>query len=205
MLGLCSELQRGDPLVGTGPARTTTSDGPAGRSIATSRETRSLASFTYALPGPQILSTRGIVSVPYAKAAIAGGPPSDHTSSIAEQLRGRGDEPRAVGRRRDDDPVDARDEGGHRAHDERRDETARHVDADRAERKPASLELDAGPNLEPNVGRPLRLVPAPDVARRAREPLPPGRPEPGLARAGSTPSRRSAHSRNAASPRTRTS
>ena len=45
-------------------ASTTTSDGPAGRSIATSRETSSFASFTNASPGPTILSTRGIGSVP---------------------------------------------------------------------------------------------------------------------------------------------
>ena len=63
------------------PSTTTTSDGPAGRSIATSRETMSFASFTYALPGPTILSTRPIVSVPYASAAIACGPPTAHTSS----------------------------------------------------------------------------------------------------------------------------
>ena len=39
-------------------ATTTTSDGPAGRSIATSRDTASFASFTYAFPGPTIRSTR---------------------------------------------------------------------------------------------------------------------------------------------------
>ena len=63
------------------PSTTATSDGPAGRSIATSRDTISFASFTNALPGPTILSTRGIVSVPYASAAIACAPPTAHTSS----------------------------------------------------------------------------------------------------------------------------
>ena len=64
MLGLGGELELDDERIGALPARTTTSDGPAGRSIATSRDTRSFASFTYVPPGPQILSTRGIVSVP---------------------------------------------------------------------------------------------------------------------------------------------
>ena len=49
--------------------------------MATSCETSSFASFTKALPGPTILSTRGIVSVPYASAAIACAPPTAHTSS----------------------------------------------------------------------------------------------------------------------------
>src|SRR5439155_1582290 len=40
------------------PRSTTTSDGPAGRSMATSRATASFASFTYGPPGPTILSTR---------------------------------------------------------------------------------------------------------------------------------------------------
>ncbi len=82
VLRLGGELELGDARVGAVPASTTTSEGPAGRSIATSRETRSFASFTNAFPGPTILSTRGIDSVPKAKAAIAGGPPSAHTSSI---------------------------------------------------------------------------------------------------------------------------
>src|SRR5207244_5794524 len=38
--------------------------------------TRRLAAATYALPGPQILSTAGIVAVPYARAAIACAPPT---------------------------------------------------------------------------------------------------------------------------------
>jgi hypothetical protein len=64
VLGLGGELELRDALFRVAPASTTTSEGPAGRSIATSRETRSFASFTYAFPGPTILSTRGIDSVP---------------------------------------------------------------------------------------------------------------------------------------------
>ena len=65
VLGLRGELELGDRAGRRrAPSTTTTSDGPAGRSIATSRETSSFASFTYALPGPTILSTRAIVSVP---------------------------------------------------------------------------------------------------------------------------------------------
>ena len=65
VLGLRGELELGDARGRRrGRATTTTSDGPAGRSIATSRETSSFASFTNALPGPTILSTRAIVSVP---------------------------------------------------------------------------------------------------------------------------------------------
>ena len=64
VLGLRGQLELDDPAVASPPATTSTSDGPAGRSIATSRETSSFASFTYALPGPTILSTRAIVAVP---------------------------------------------------------------------------------------------------------------------------------------------
>ena len=58
VLGLRGELELDDPRSAPFDASTTTSDGPAGRSIATSRETASFASFTYAFPGPTILSTR---------------------------------------------------------------------------------------------------------------------------------------------------
>ena len=73
---------------------------------------------------------------------------------------------------------------GHGAHDERRDEVARHVDADRVERHPAPLEHDAGLDLERDVGaaaaprasgargRRARAAPraAASPARRARAP-----------------------------------
>ena len=44
-------------------------------SMPTVPKTRRLAAATYALPGPTILSTAGIVAVPYASAAIACAPP----------------------------------------------------------------------------------------------------------------------------------
>ena len=55
----------------------TTSLGPAGRSIATWLETSSFAAVTQRLPGPTILSTGAIVSVPNASAATAWAPPTE--------------------------------------------------------------------------------------------------------------------------------
>src|SRR5262245_50953438 len=55
------------------------SDGPAGQSIATSPVSCRFASVTYTLPGPTILSTRGTDSVPSAIAAIAPAPPTAKT------------------------------------------------------------------------------------------------------------------------------
>ena len=54
----------------------TTSLGPAGRSIPTRLETSSFAAVTQRFPGPTILSTGAIVSVPYASAATAWAPPT---------------------------------------------------------------------------------------------------------------------------------
>ena len=54
----------------------TISLGPAWKSIAQSDDTSALAAATYALPGPTILSTRGIDAVPYASAATACAPPT---------------------------------------------------------------------------------------------------------------------------------
>ncbi|CJB11374.1 Uncharacterised protein [Streptococcus pneumoniae] len=56
-------------------ATTTISDGPAIISIFTIPYTSRFARATYKFPGPTILSTFGIDSVPYAKAAIACAPP----------------------------------------------------------------------------------------------------------------------------------
>src|SRR5436190_5885363 len=49
-------------------------------SIPTEPNTSFFAAATYLLPGPVILSTRGIVSVPNASAAIACAPPTAKTS-----------------------------------------------------------------------------------------------------------------------------
>src|SRR5204862_6490290 len=78
----------------------------------------------------------------------------------AEQLRGGGDQACAGGRRADDELLDTGSLRRHRAHDERRDEVARDVDPDRLERHPPPLERYAGLDLEGDVRRPLRLVPA---------------------------------------------
>ena len=50
-------------------------------SIPTSPATWRFASVTNRFPGPTILSTRGIVGVPYARAAIACAPPTRNTRS----------------------------------------------------------------------------------------------------------------------------
>ncbi len=76
----CSACDKRSAATNTGSAFesaiTRTSLGPAGMSIATPSElTISFALVTYWLPGPNILSTFGILSVPYAIAAIACAPP----------------------------------------------------------------------------------------------------------------------------------
>ena len=70
------------PASAVASAIRTTSLGPAGRSIAHALETSSLAAVTHWLPGPTILSTGSIVSVPYASAATACAPPTAYTSSM---------------------------------------------------------------------------------------------------------------------------
>ena len=55
--------------------------GPYSASMPTLPNTSRLAIVTKMLPGPTILSTRGIVSVPYASAAIASAPPARNTRS----------------------------------------------------------------------------------------------------------------------------
>ena len=93
----------------------------------------------------------------------------------------------------------------HRAHHECRDERPRNVDPDRVERHPAPLELDARLDLEPDVGRPLLPRASGGRGLRARARRSRENRRAGVARAGSTPSRRSAQSRTRSSPRERTS
>ena len=57
-------------------ATTRISLGPAIMSMFTRPKTWRFASATYALPGPTILSTFGMLSVPYASAATACAPPA---------------------------------------------------------------------------------------------------------------------------------
>ena len=57
-------------------ASTHTSDGPAIMSMPTSPFTSFFAAATNALPGPVTLLTAGMVSVPYAMAAMACAPPT---------------------------------------------------------------------------------------------------------------------------------
>ena len=57
------------------------SEGPAIMSIPTTPNTCLFAEATYAFPGPTILSTRGMLDVPKARAAIACAPPKAITLS----------------------------------------------------------------------------------------------------------------------------
>ena len=163
---------------------TTTSDGPPGRSIATSRETSSFASFTYGLPGPDDLVDALDVGEP-ADRLRARRAPRPRRCRAPRRPRRRARRPAAACRRRS---ADARGLRRHGAHDERRDEVARHVDADRVERHPAALERRrparprarcrpaAAPRASGERGRRARAAP-----RAAASP-------PATARAGSTPS-----------------
>ncbi len=66
----------------SGPAMTTTSDGPAkAEGTPTMPDTWRFASATYRLPGPTMTSTASIDSVPKAMAAMAWAPPTRYTSS----------------------------------------------------------------------------------------------------------------------------
>ena len=99
-----------------------------------------------------------------------------HFADQIKRLGRRGDETGALRRRHHDDPLDPCDLRRYCAHDERRHETTRDVDADGAKRHPAPLELDARCNLEADVGRTLELVPAADrirerEQRRGRQPV----------------------------------
>ncbi len=66
-------------------ARTSSSLGPARKSIATSPCTSAFAAVTHLLPGPTTFCTRSICSVPYAIAAMACAPPTRYT-----RVRARG-------------------------------------------------------------------------------------------------------------------
>ena len=75
----CSAWLSRSAAIQAGPARVGDHDdldGPAIRSMPTRPNTWRLASATYALPGPTILSTAPMVAVPNASAAIAWAPPT---------------------------------------------------------------------------------------------------------------------------------
>ncbi len=55
--------------------------GPATMSMSTAPNTRRFAVATYTFPGPTILSTRGMLRVPYASAPTAWAPPAAKTLS----------------------------------------------------------------------------------------------------------------------------
>ncbi len=117
--------------------------GPAITSIPTGPNTRRFAAATYAPPGPTILSTRGIVAVPNASAAIACAPPTENTRSTPAMCSAASTERIAhrVGRRhRHDDFADAGDTRRHHSHQHRRwvcSLPTGHVNTDSIERRHA--------------------------------------------------------------------
>ena len=117
-----------------------------------------------------------------------------------EQLGRGGDEAGALRRRADDDPLDARGLRGDGAHDERRDEVARHVDADRLRAGPSCAR--ARRRARPRARRRAAAAPRASGARgrRARASPRAGAAGSASARAGSAPSSSSAQRRTAASP-----
>ena len=76
MLGLGDEIARHLGGIRRGVREDEISLGPAIMSMSTWPNTSRFAAATYALPGPQILSTAGIDAVPYAIAATACAPPT---------------------------------------------------------------------------------------------------------------------------------
>ena len=203
VLGLRRELELGDARVAALAGTTTTSDGPAGkvdRDVARDVELRLV--HVRARPARRSCRRADARHVGERRRSPAGRrSPTPRRARAAAPPR---DEAGAVRRRADDDPLDARHQRGHGAHDERRDEAARDVDPDRVERDPAALELDAGRDLEADDPRAAAPRASGAPRRRARARLL-GHAAVGSARAGSTPSSRSAHSRTASSPRARTS
>ena len=104
----------------------------------------------------------------YASQPIACGPPSAHTSSMPSSSAAAAIRPAPAGGVQTTMRRDAGHLRGHGAHDERRDEVARHVDADGVERHPAPFEHDARLDLERDVRRTLHLVPAADAVGERR-------------------------------------
>ncbi len=154
------------------------SEGPAGRSIETSPQTSILAAVTQALPGPTMRSTGASPAPgrPYASAPIGLGA-ARHDERVDLEQAGGAEQDRVAGavgggRRGDHDPVHARDAGRDDGHDDRRrvrGRAAGDVRADRGERGPAALDLDAGTDRRARRGRALRLGEPPDVRDRLVE------------------------------------
>ena len=96
MLGLGSELQRGDPLVGTGPGEDDHLGRPGGKIDRDVAQDEELGLVHVRTPWTADLVHARDRLRSVREAAIAGGPPRDHTSSMP-RVRGRGDKPRASG------------------------------------------------------------------------------------------------------------
>ena len=183
MLGLGDEVRGHATGVGRrrrrGPCPRT--GRPAGR-CRPRRETSIFAAVTQALPGPTIRSTgaRPRVREPVGQRADRLGAAGDDERVDLEQARPRragpgGSRRRGPAGRRDDDPLDAGDAGRHDGHDQRRRvrrRAARDVGADRVERRPAALDLDARDDRRPGRRRALGLGESADVVDRLVEGAP---------------------------------
>ena len=166
--GPCSAWARRSPATRPGSAvpsaTTTTSLGPAGKSMRTRLETRSFAAVTYALPGPTI-GIDGSDRLRAVRERRHGLRAADRVELVDPELA-RGDEDR-IGRlrRHDRDASDAGDERRDRGHDERRRQrrpTTRDAEPHCVEREPPALGHDAGRSLDRRVTRALRLAEGPD-------------------------------------------
>ena len=175
---------------------------------------------TKRLPGPKILSTRGIERVPYASAAIACAPPTRATASTPSVFGG-GQQRGARLRACDDDFAHAGFLRGNHRHQQRRDERKSPAGKIAADRIDGAHAL-AGAHARLDFDRPfLRLLPARDGADIARGVIDRGEKiardtfarrcqfrarNPHRASASSaTRSKRFVHAKSAASPRRRTS
>jgi hypothetical protein len=162
VLGLRRELELRDVRVGAGACQHDDLGRACGQVDRNLAGDEQLGLVDVHVPGPDDLRDALDIGEPGDRLRPADGP----DLSEAELLGGGGDHPGPGGRRCHDNAVDPGDLRRNGAHDQCRDESARDVDADRVERHPAALELDAGPHLEPNVGRPLALVPPANGVRK---------------------------------------
>ena len=144
----------------------------------TSPQTSILAAVTQALPGPTIRSTGAMPASgrPYASAPIAWAPPATTKASTSSRPAAPSRTGWTAPSRSAGEATTIRSHAGdlrrHDGHHQRRRvrrRAARDVGADRGERRPAALDLDAGDDRRAGRGRPLGLGEAADVVDRLVE------------------------------------
>ena len=131
-----------------------------------SAETSDFAADTQRLPGPTILSTRGIVRVPYAMAAIACAPPILKRRSAPASMAAANTAASGRGQH-DDDFRDAGDTRRNCRHQKGRGQgiaAGRHVAADARERRDPLFDRDAWGDVVPPAFRHLPFRHRADVA-----------------------------------------